>query len=99
MNRRPAGVGLRRVIDVAARQGDARGDERQAISVLDAGLTRHADAPAIERFDALLYPAELCMRIDQVSAADLAQAADRLRDHALGAEAEQQLARLRESLD
>ncbi|WP_104133192.1 hypothetical protein [Cryobacterium sp. M91] len=66
-------VGLRRVIDVAARQGDARGDERQAISVLDAGPTRHPDAPAIERFDVLLYRAELCTRIDQDGAADLAR--------------------------
>ena len=72
------------MIDVAARQGDGRGDERQAISVLDAGLTRHPDAPAIERFGALLYPAELCMRIVQDGAADLAQAADLLRESCFG---------------
>ena len=77
-------VGLRRVIDVAARQGDGRGDERQAISFLDAGLTRHPDAPAIEPFDALLYPAELCMRIVQDGAADLAQAAGLLRESCFG---------------
>jgi len=35
-------TGLGRVIDVAARQGDARGDDVQAIAVLTAGLVRHA---------------------------------------------------------
>src|SRR3712207_7980028 len=34
-------TGLGRVIDVAARQGDSRGDDRQAIAVLDAGIERH----------------------------------------------------------
>ena len=37
--------GLLRVLDVAARQGDSRGDEAQAIAVLDAGLARHPYAP------------------------------------------------------
>lgn len=39
-------TGLGRVIDVAARQGVARGDEARAIAVLDAGLLRHPHAPA-----------------------------------------------------
>lgn len=37
-------TGLAGVIDVAARQGDARGDEVQAIAALVSGLARHADA-------------------------------------------------------
>ena len=38
--------GLARVLEVAARQGDARGDDRSALDVLDRGLARHPDAPA-----------------------------------------------------
>lgn len=56
-------TGLARVIDVAARQGDARGDEAQAIAVLDAGLARHPDAPAELRDEALRYRAELVERL------------------------------------
>ena len=52
-------TGLGRVIDVAARQGDARGEEAQAIAVLDAGLQRYPQAPAVERDEALAYRAEL----------------------------------------
>ncbi|MFC0681289.1 hypothetical protein ACFFGH_25950 [Lysobacter korlensis] len=50
------------MIDVAARQGDARGDDAQAIAVLDAGLLRDPVAPPIEVFEALLYRAELKVR-------------------------------------
>jgi len=52
-------TGLGRVIDVAARQGDARGEEAQAIAVLDAGLQRYPQAPTVERDEALAYRAEL----------------------------------------
>ncbi len=52
-------TGLGRVIDVAARQGDARGDEARATAVLDAGLLRYPHAPAAERDEALAYRAEL----------------------------------------
>jgi catechol 2,3-dioxygenase-like lactoylglutathione lyase family enzyme len=56
-------TGLARVIDVAARQGDARGDDAQALKVLDAGLARHPDAPADVRAEALSYRAELLERL------------------------------------
>ncbi|MFB2596160.1 hypothetical protein ACEXQE_00050 [Herbiconiux sp. P17] len=83
--------GLGRVIDVAARQGDARGDDAQAIAVLDAGLIRYPDAPPIEVFEALLYRVELKVRTGADTASDLAAASALLADHELGAEAEQTL--------
>ncbi|POH67778.1 MULTISPECIES: hypothetical protein [Cryobacterium] len=83
--------GLLRVIDVAARQGDSRGDEVQAIAVLDAGLGRHPDAPPIEVFEALLYRAELQSRIGANAAPDLSAARALLAEHQLGAEAERAL--------
>jgi hypothetical protein len=79
------------VIDVAARQGDARGDEAQAIAVLDAGLARHPDAPPVEVFEALLYRAELRTRTGGDAAPDLATARALLTEHQFGAEAERAL--------
>lgn len=84
-------VGLLRVIDVAARQGDARGDDAQAIKVLDAGLIRYPDAPPVERFEALLYRAELLARTGADASPDLAAATTLLTEHQLGTEAEQAL--------
>lgn len=83
--------GLLRVVDVAARQGDSRGDEAQAIAVLDAGLGRHRDAPPNEVFEALLYRAELMARTGADPAPDLAAARALLAEHQLGAEAERAL--------
>jgi catechol 2,3-dioxygenase-like lactoylglutathione lyase family enzyme len=91
-------TGLARVIDVAARQGDARGDEVQAIAVLDSGLIRYADAPAAERFEALIYRAELKMRIDGDAAGDLAEAEILVTEYELGADAAAQVLRVREAL-
>lgn len=56
-------IGLGRAIDVAARQADARGDEAQALAVLDAALLRHPDAPAEERAEAEAFRAELYARL------------------------------------
>jgi catechol 2,3-dioxygenase-like lactoylglutathione lyase family enzyme len=56
-------TGLGRVIDVAARQGDARGDGARAVAVLDAGLLRYPNAPDAERDEALAYRAELVERL------------------------------------
>jgi catechol 2,3-dioxygenase-like lactoylglutathione lyase family enzyme len=83
--------GLGRVIDVAARQGDARGDDAQAIAVLDAGLVRHADAPPIEVFEALLYRAELKLRTGADATPDLAAASALLAEHELGERADRAL--------
>lgn len=57
-------TGLARVIDNAARLGDARGDHRAAADLLDRGLARFGDAPARDRCRALLYLAELAVRLD-----------------------------------
>lgn len=59
----PRRTGLARVVDVAARQGDARGDEEQALRVLDAGLQRHPDADPDEIAEALAYRTELLTRL------------------------------------
>ncbi len=83
--------GLGRVIDVAARQGDTRGDDAQAIAVLDAGMIRFPDAPPIEVFEALLYRAELKARIGADTAPDLAAAGALLAEHNLGSDAERAL--------
>lgn len=83
--------GLARVIDVAARQGDSRGDDAQAIAVIDAGLTRYPDAPPIERFEALLYRVELKARIGADVDSDLSVAGALLSENELGSDAEQAL--------
>ena len=55
--------GLARVVENAARQGDAHGDEAAAIAVLDAGLLRYPDAAPLDRVPALVYRAELDLRV------------------------------------
>lgn len=55
-------TGLARVIDNAARQGDARGDHAVGLRLLAAGLARFSDAPPTERARALLYRTELAVR-------------------------------------
>lgn len=59
----PRSTGLTRVLEVAARQGDARGDEEQALLVLEAGLRRHPDAGAEEIAEVQAYRAELLLRL------------------------------------
>ncbi len=56
-------TGLARVVDNAARQGDARGDDQAAMTLLDNGLARFTDAPTVDRVRALLYRAELAVRL------------------------------------
>ena len=58
-------VGLARVLLGAARQGDAHGDEGRAATLLEKGLQRHPDAPASERVEALVYLAELRIRLGE----------------------------------
>ena len=62
-------TGLARVLEVAARQGDARGDEAQALAVLEAGLARHPDAPAVDVVRVLAYRVELHLRRGEHAAA------------------------------
>jgi hypothetical protein len=56
--------GLAGIITVAARLGDAHGDEVMALKTLENGLIRFADAAAIDRAQAYLYRAELAVRIN-----------------------------------
>lgn len=69
---RERATGLARAVEVAARQGDARGDDAQALQALDAGLTRHPDAPPVERVRALAYRAELLHRLGRDAEARVA---------------------------
>ena len=62
-------TGLARVIENAARLGDAKGDDDEAIRLLVNGLGRFSDAPPIERARALLYLAELHARVGDAPAA------------------------------
>lgn len=58
-------TGLPQSLLVAARLGDAHGDEALALKTLENGLKRFPDAPAIERAKAYLYRAELAIRLGQ----------------------------------
>jgi hypothetical protein len=60
---------LARVVATAARQADAHGDESAGIRVLVNGLARHTDAPPAQRIPALVYLAELRVRIGDRDAA------------------------------
>ena len=55
--------GLLRVVDVAARQGEARGDDALALAKVDAGLEKYPSAEAADVVEARTYRAELLVRI------------------------------------
>jgi hypothetical protein len=55
--------GLAQMMYVAARLGDAHGDEALALKTLETGLTRFPEAAPIERAKAYLYRAELAVRM------------------------------------
>jgi catechol 2,3-dioxygenase-like lactoylglutathione lyase family enzyme len=54
--------GLAQIIYVAARLGDAHGDETLALKTLENGIARFPEAAAVERAKAHLYRAELAFR-------------------------------------
>lgn len=56
-------TGLAGVIEVAARLGDAKGDEAKALKTVETGLKRFTDAPPLDQARALLYRAELAVRV------------------------------------
>jgi catechol 2,3-dioxygenase-like lactoylglutathione lyase family enzyme len=57
--------GLAQIVYVAARLGDAHGDEALALKTLESGLTRFGEgAEAVELAKAYLYRAELAVRTD-----------------------------------
>jgi len=57
-------TGLARIVLTAARLGDAHGDDARALKTLETGIARFGNAPAIDRARALLYCAELAVRLD-----------------------------------
>lgn len=60
---------LEQIVLVAARLGDSHGDDALALKTLEKGLTRFSNAPAIERARALLYRAELAVRVNNYALA------------------------------
>lgn len=61
--------GLAKILDAAARLGDAHGDEAAALKTLESGLSRYPDAPVVDRARALLFRAELAVRVGKPSLA------------------------------
>lgn len=76
--------GLTQIIYVAARLGDAHGDEKAALKTLENGLARYASASALERAKAYLYRAELAVWTNNLELAraslELAKALDLTED-------------------
>lgn len=68
--------GLPGILDVAARLGDAHGDDALALKTLEGGLKKYPHAPAIDQARAFLYRAELAARLKkkQLAHASLAAA-------------------------
>lgn len=60
---------------MAARLGDARGDEALALKTLEGGLKRFPEAAALDRAKALLYRAELAVRLGDLELARASLAA------------------------
>lgn len=72
-------TGLAGMLEVATRLGDAHGDEAKALQTLQTGLTRYSNAPNLDRARALLYRAELAVRLqDQALARSSLDAAREL---------------------
>ena len=71
-----AAPGLARQVDVAARLADSHGDDAAALATLGRAIDRYRDAPAIDRARALLYRADLSVRLgrEELAAASLAEA-------------------------
>ena len=64
---RDAARGLPGVVEVAARLADAKGDDAGALRTLEHGLDRHPDAAPADRAQALLFRAELALRLDDAA--------------------------------
>jgi catechol 2,3-dioxygenase-like lactoylglutathione lyase family enzyme len=62
-------AGLASVVLVAARLGDSHGDDAAALKTLESGIARHGDAPTVDRVRALLYRAELAVRLNDLALA------------------------------
>jgi hypothetical protein len=57
-------TGLAGIVLAAARLGDSHGDDAAALKTLESGIARFGDAPVIDRARALLYRAELAVRLN-----------------------------------
>ncbi|MCB8944748.1 MAG: VOC family protein [Ardenticatenaceae bacterium] len=68
-------TGLAGFVNVAARLGDAHGDEALALKTLENGLKKFPDAPALDRTRAYLYRAELAVRLENKELAQASLAA------------------------
>lgn len=68
-------TGLAKIVLAAARLGDAHGDEAAALKTLESGMARFRDAPALDRVRALLYRAELAVRLNDYALAQASLAA------------------------
>ena len=68
-------AGLAGVIEVAARLGDAKGDEAKALKTLETGLKRFTHVPLLDQARALLYRAELAVRVQDQTLAQASLAA------------------------
>ncbi|MBK8902666.1 MAG: VOC family protein [Anaerolineaceae bacterium] len=68
-------AGLAGFVNVAARLGDARGDEALALKTIENGLKKFPNAPALERARAYLYRAELAVRLKDGALAQTSLAA------------------------
>lgn len=62
-------TGLNGLVEVAARLGDAYGDVAKALRTVENGLKRFPDALPVDRARALLYQAELLVRLNKVELA------------------------------
>jgi hypothetical protein len=60
-----AKAGLAKILEVAARLGDSHGDDAAALKTLESGLSRYPESPALDRARALLFRAELAVRLDK----------------------------------
>lgn len=67
--------GLAQIVYVAARLGDARGDEALALKTLESGLSRFGDAAPVDLAKAYLYRAELAVRLNDHPLAESSLAA------------------------
>lgn len=68
-------TGLARIVLAAARLGDSHGDDARALKTLENGIARFSDAPPVDRVRALLYRAELAVRLNDHALAQSSLAA------------------------